>query len=54
MYLKALEQKNNYLKQIKFENKSEDFLDIWDEKIADYAEKVFKYRFEFIEKMLTK
>ena len=54
MYLKALEQRNNYLKQIKFENKSEDFLDIWDEKIADYAEKVFKYRFEFIEKIKNK
>ena len=54
MYLKALEQRNNYLKQIKFENKSEDFLDIWDEKLADYAEKVFKYRFEFIEKIKNK
>ena len=54
MYLKALEQKNNYLKQIKFENKSEDFLDIWDEKIADYAEKDFIYRFEFIEKIKNK
>ena len=54
MYLKALEQRNNYLKQIKFENKSEDFLDIWDEKIADYAEKVFKYRSEFIEKIKNK
>ena len=54
MYLKALEQRNNYLKQIKFENKSEEFLDIWDEKLADYAEKVFKYRFEFIEKLKNK
>lgn len=54
LYLKALEQKNNYLKQIKFENKSEDFLDIWDEKLADYAERVFKYRFEFIEKIKNK
>ena len=54
MYLKALEQRNNYLKQIKFENKSEDFLEIWDEKIADYAEKVFKYRFEFINKIKNK
>ena len=54
LYLKALEQKNNYLKQIKFENKSEDFLDIWDEKLADYAERVFKYRFEFIEKLKNK
>ena len=54
MYLKALEQRNNYLKQIKFENKSEEFLEIWDEKIADYAEKVFKYRFEFINKIKDK
>ncbi len=54
MYLKALEQRNNYLKQIKFENKSEDLLDIWDEKIADYAENVFKYRYEFIEKIKNK
>lgn len=54
MYLKALEQRNNYLKQIKFENKNEEFLDIWDEKIADYAEKVFNYRYEFIEKIKNK
>lgn len=54
MYLKALEQRNNYLKQIKYDNKSDDFLDIWDEKISDYAEKVFKYRFEFIEKIKNK
>ena len=54
MYLKALEQRNNYLKQIKYDNKSENFLDIWDEKIADYAEDVFNYRFEFIEKIKNK
>lgn len=54
MYLKALEQRNNYLKQIKFENKSEEFLDIWDEKIAEYAEKVFNYRLEFINKIKNK
>ena len=54
MYLKALEQRNNYLKQIKFENKSEEFLDIWDEKISEYAEKVFKYRFDFINKIKEK
>ena len=54
MYLKALEQRNNYLKQIKFENKSEEFLEIWDEKISEYAEKVFKYRFEFINKIKNK
>ena len=54
MYLKALEQRNNYLKQIKFENKSEEFLEIWDEKIAEYAEKVFIYRFEFMKKLKDK
>ena len=54
MYLKALEQRNNYLKQIKFENKSEELLEIWDEKIAEYAEIVFKYRFEFINKLKEK
>ena len=54
MYLKTLEQRNNYLKQIKYENKPEEFLDIWDEKLADYAEKVFNYRFEFIEKIKNK
>lgn len=54
MYLKTLEQRNNYLKQIKMENKSEEFLEIWDEKLAEYAEKVFEYRFEFIEKIKEK
>ena len=37
MYNKVLEQRNNYLKQIKFENKPESMLDIWEEKLADYA-----------------
>ena len=54
MYLKALEQRNNYLKQIKFENKSEELLDIWDDKISEYAEIVFKYRLDFINKLKNK
>ena len=54
LYLKALEQRNNYLKQIKLENKSQDFLDIWDEKLSDYAEKVFNYRNEFVSKLKEK
>ena len=48
MYLKYLEQRNNYLKQIKLENKSDDMLDIWDEKLAEYAEKIYNYRIKFI------
>ncbi len=54
LYLKTLEQRNNYLKQIKLENKSENLLEIWDEKLAEYAEKVFRYRFEFINKIKEK
>lgn len=48
MYLKFLEQRNNYLKQIKNENKSDEMLEIWDEKLAEYAEKVYNYRIKFI------
>ena len=48
MYLKYLEQRNNYLKQIKTDNKSDQMLEIWNEKLADYAEKVYNYRIKFI------
>ena len=48
MYIKTLDQRNNYLKQ---NNINEDMLEIWDEKLSDYGEKVYKYRNEFIEKI---
>ena len=51
MYLKTIEQRNNYLRQIKEDNKSEEMLEIWDEKLADYGEKVYNYRKEFIDKI---
>ncbi len=54
MYLKTIEQRNNYLRQIKEENKPEEMLEIWDEKLADYGEKIFNYRNEFIEKISKK
>ncbi len=54
LYLKTIEQRNNYLRQIKYENKSKEMLDIWDEKLAEYAEKIFLYRNEFIEKIKEK
>ncbi len=50
-YLKTLEQRNVYLRQIKDEGKSEELLDIWDEKLADFANKVYLYRKEFIQKI---
>ncbi len=54
MYNKTLEQRNNYLKQIKLENKPEEMLEIWDEKLAEYGEKIYIYRNEFIEKIKSK
>lgn len=54
MYLKTLEQRNNYLKQIKYDNKSEEMLEIWETKLADYAEIIYSYRKEFVEKLKEK
>ena len=54
LYLRTLEQRNNYLKQIKTENKDENLLDIWDEKLIDYGMKIYEYRKEFIEKLQNK
>ena len=54
MYKKTIEQRNNYLRQIKEQNKSEELLDIWDEKLADYAVNIAKYRNEFINKIIEK
>ena len=50
-YNKTLEQRNNYLRQIREENKNEDLVEIWDEKLAEYAEKICIYRNEFIKKL---
>ena len=53
-YNKIIEQRNTYLKQIKFENKSEDILDIWDEELYNIGIKIYEYRKEFIEKINSK
>lgn len=54
MYSKTLEQRNMYLKQIKLERKNPELLELWDLKLAEYGEKVFSYRKEFIEKIKEK
>ncbi len=54
LYKKTLEQRNNYLKQINFEKKQENMLDIWDEKLVEYGTKIYEYRKEFIEKIQNK
>lgn len=54
LYLKTIEQRNKYLRQIKEEHKDENLLEIWDEKLAEYALKIYEYRKEFIEKIIKK
>lgn len=54
LYMQTLEQRNNYLKQIKEENKPQELLDIWDEKLAEYGEKIFQYRSYFVDKIIHK
>ena len=54
MYKKVLEQRNNYLKQIKYENKSEEMLEIWEIKLSEYAEVINSYRKEFIKRIMEK
>ena len=54
LYAKTIEQRNNYLRQIKEEAKIENMLDIWDEELAKYAIIISKYRNEFIEKIKNK
>ena len=54
LYLRTLEQRNTYLKQIKTENKDENLLDIWDEKLIEYGLKIYEYRKEYINKIQEK
>ena len=54
LYLKTIEQRNNYLRLIKYEIKPEEMLEIWDEKLAEYAETIYEYRKEFIKKIEEK
>ena len=54
LYSKTIEQRNNYLRQIREEQKTENLLDIWDEEISKYASVISKYRKEFMEKIKSK
>ena len=50
-YNKTLEQRNNYLKKIKYEKASIEMLEIWDEQLAKLGSKIYIYRKEFVEKI---
>ena len=52
LYQKTIDERNAYLKNI--ENQKSDFLEIYDEKLAEYGCEIYKYRKEFIEKIKYK
>ena len=54
IYQKTLKERNYYLKEIKEKGKDENLLEIWDERLAESAEKIVFYRKEFIEKIKEK
>ncbi len=54
LYLKVLEQRNNYLKTITKDTYDKNLLEIYDEKLAEYGVIIYKYREEFIEKIKKK
>ena len=53
-YKAVLEQRNNYLKQIKDENKPVQMLDIWDEQLASLCSKIYEYRNSYVDKLKNK
>lgn len=53
-YNQALEQRNNYLRQIKQENKDTSMLDIWDDQLSNYSSEIYRYRKLYIEKISEK
>lgn len=50
LYLKTLEERNTYLKN----NNKQNYLEIYDEKLAEYGFEIYKYRKEFLEKIKDK
>ena len=51
LYMKAINERNNYLKKIKNENANENLLDIWDEQLIVYAKNISEYRNDYINKL---
>ena len=54
LYKNALLQRNNYLRQIKLENKPESMLDIWDEQLAELSYQIYEYRNLYMQKFVDK
>ena len=51
MYHKVLQQRNNLLRKINFNDSLRDTLDVWDEHMVEYGSKIIPIRRKFIEKL---
>lgn len=47
-YLKILNQKNNLLREIQYNKKLADTLEVWNYSLADFGSKIIKYRQDFL------
>lgn len=50
-YNKALLQRNNLLKSIRYDKSLLDTIDVWDEQLSQFGSHIVNYRFEFIQKI---
>ncbi|MBR3697059.1 MAG: DNA replication/repair protein RecF [Clostridia bacterium] len=53
-YKKVLIQRNNFLRQIKIDNKLNNILDIWDEQLVELSYQIYEYRKKYIDKFSEK
>jgi len=51
-YYKVLRQRNNLLKEIKYNKQEAGLLEIWDEQLIDYGSKIIKNRIDFLKKLV--
>lgn len=50
-YNKILEQRNNLLKQIGFDSRLADTLEVWDEQLVEYGAKIIEARKDFVKRL---
>lgn len=50
-YNKILEQRNNLLKQIGFDSRLADTLEVWDEQLVEYGTKIIEARKDFVKRL---
>lgn len=50
-YNKVIRQRNNYLKNIKYQKKDEDLLDVYDAQLVEYGKDILNMRIQFVKRL---